>query len=739
MAYSLKRSISALAEGKALGVHPALVDRATPTSIYSPGAGRTQAVISQREAMRHGDAYGGKQAIDWVYDCVGLYADPCSIAPFRLEKPDGTVLTETRTKGTPPDHQNGPEDLYKLLHQPNDFMLYDELISLLVIDLLLVGNAYWFKFRNNAFGRPLQLFRLAPPYVKIVPGQFGPTAYEYQLPGTREPLRLSPADVVHFRRPNPHSAYYGMGVIQGAGRSMDLELALTDTVSSYYENKADPSLIIQSERRVPRDVFKKLRAQLHQRASGSRNAGELLVLEAGLKADTLSHSATDALFEQLGRMSRDRIFTKFRASSKLFGLNDQTGGTDKVSDFRREFDNYALRPFMDRLQSKITAGLTSAWDVNFIIDYRTLLPPDDAVKIGGAIAGIPYIKVREVRRQYAQFGIPESTGDPEIDEKLLNEPLPPMDANGQITLADGTKVGGPAATAEPDPTAAGRRPKATNTLAPSQKALAFGDIVERLNELGKQAEAKALMNDAGEVVSVGNRLPDEKRPEDRFASARSVDINRTTAEMAAELRHASIQLERDLLDTVEGKALKTSDIVARVRNADAWKNFKATVEDILMRNVRDAASSGVMHSGRTPEDDIDYDEIAKSIVHRRDGLPKIIKTIRDRVVEKVKATRDADGERSDYQAAIRLAVADWSDSQAVTIADSEATEGYNEGTLTALEMTGESQVYVVEEEDAPDEPCQEARGQIWDIEHARANRKEHPRCRRAFLALPAVS
>jgi hypothetical protein len=46
-------------------------------------------------------------------------------------------------------------------------------------------------------------------------------------------------------------------------------------------------------------------------------------------------------------------------------------------------------------------------------------------------------------------------------------------------------------------------------------------------------------------------------------------------------------------------------------------------------------------------------------------------------------------------------------------------------------------VFVHEEDDAPDEACQEAHGQVWDIATARANRKEHPRCRRAFMPLTA--
>jgi phage portal protein BeeE len=101
--------------------------------------------------------------------------------------------------------------------------------------------------------------------------------------GCRQAGDRDPPQVIHFKLANPHSPYYGLGLIQGAGRAADLELALTDSQASYFENHAMPSLAVQSDRRVPRDVFKKIRAQLRARTQGSRNAGELLVLEAGLK------------------------------------------------------------------------------------------------------------------------------------------------------------------------------------------------------------------------------------------------------------------------------------------------------------------------------------------------------------------------------------------------------------------------------------------------------------------------
>jgi HK97 family phage portal protein len=728
----------ALAGQKALPAHPALMDRSTPVSVYSPGAARQDAVISQREAMRHLQAYGGDQAMDYVYDCVGLYADPASTAPYRLEKEDGTKLVEKRTDGTPPEYEEGPSDLYRLLNAPNPLMLYDELMSLLVIDLLLVGNAYWLKWRSTSEGKPLALYRLAPGYVKIKPGPYGPKKYEYQPPGAKDPLKLDPSDIIHFRRPNPHSAYYGMGVIQGAGRAMDLELSLVDTMASYFENRADPSLIVQSDRRVPRDVFHKLRAQLRSRLAGSKRAGELLVLEAGLKASSLSASAREAMFDELSKSSRDRIFTKFRASPMLFGLMDEAAGSNKVSDARREFDNSALRPFLDRLQRQITASLAAAWECEFIIDHRSILPAEEALKVGESVARVPGVKVREVRRMYAQFGIEESTGDPEIDNLVINVPGVDMDENGQPLVGDA------AIADQPLGSEAGRRPKPSNTRAfgvagakvqrPQGKSLP--EIEAALDALVK-ASGKAL-NQAGERVTVGNRLPDEQRPSDDFAAARRVDIDAAMGFITAGLRDASVQLERDLLDHVEGKALKTSDIVGRIRKSDAWAKFKENVQRVLEDGARQAVISGVMHSGRTPEDEIDYDAIVQSVVHRPEGLRGIIKTIRDRVVARIKETRDADGERTDYEAAVRAVVSQWADSQAVTIADSEATEAYNEAVLTTLEADGEAQVYVTDG-DEDDEPCIEANGQVWTIEKARANRKEHPRCRRAFLPIAEVA
>lgn len=722
-------------QGKALPDHPVFHDD-VPTSVYSPGASRQDAKLSQRDASRHLSGYGGSQAIDYLMDCVDLVADQTSTAVYRLKK-DGVPQVRRKDADTPQEYDIGPAELYDLLERPNPHMLYDHLISLLVIDLLLCGNGYWLKW-GNADGRPISLFRLAPQYVKIIPGAWGPTRYEYQPKGAKDPLKFAPEDVLHFKRPNPHDAYYGMGVVKGGGRAYDFELALTDSMSSYMENKAEPSLIVQSERRVPRDVFQKLRAQLRSRVSGTAKRGELLVLEAGLTATTLSPNAQEAMYKELAGLSRDRIFAMFRASPKLFGYTDSTAGSDKIADARREFDTYYLRPFMDKLQRLISVGLTQAWGVDFEIVYRYSMPLEDLVKNAGLVSAIPGIKVREIRRFVSQgIDITESTGDREIDETILNMPTPELDANGQPIPGSGGTVAGKADRNLPGE--AGRPPKGENTAAFNQAsnragAKALEDPAERLQHIIAEAEAKALL--ARPQDPKGSPLiKGETRPADPFAATRTRDVDDIAAFVQDGLADATRLLERELLDHVEGKAWKPNNIRSRMRNSPAWKAFTERVNEVLMDAARQAISRSVMQSGRVPDEDLDYDAIAESVVKRPEGLRAIVRNTKERLLARVGEKVAAKGTQSEVEAVVREFIADFTSpsGQSSVIGISEAVEAYNEGTLSVAEVMGIEKVHVVEEDDAPDEACQRANNQLWDIPTARANRKEHPNCRRYFL------
>ena len=52
----------------------------------------------------------------------------------------------------------------------------------------------------------------------MIPSDLGPAGYEYTVPGSgqRKPLQIPLSDMIHFKLPNPHSPYYGLGIVRAA-------------------------------------------------------------------------------------------------------------------------------------------------------------------------------------------------------------------------------------------------------------------------------------------------------------------------------------------------------------------------------------------------------------------------------------------------------------------------------------------------------------------------------------------
>lgn len=709
-------------DGKAIPAHPALLDLNSDPVVVPTREGKTRTPFGQREASRHLQAYGGaNDSMDWVVDCIRLITETAGNADWFLRDKEGNKLVTHRLPDTPSEAKEAPFLLTKLLEEPNPFMDYEELIELTLIDYLLIGNSYWLKWRTNDAGQPLALYRLAPPFVKVVPGEFGVEEYHYQLPAMKDPLKLPPEQVVHFKQANPHSPYLGLGLIKGGARMFDLELALTDTQASYYEKRAQPSMLVQSERRVPKDVFKRLQNQLRAMYSGPRNAGAMMVLEAGLKYQAISPSAQEAAFEQLTKLSRDRILSLFRVPGALLGIPDVSG---RPTDAQRIFDQKTMRPLLNKLQKAITRGITEAWDLDFVIDYDYIMPVEDRIRLTSTFGAIPGVRVREVR-EYAGL---EPLGD-ERDDMVLN--LPGEDGTEEDHdggLPDRPLVG-----------EAGRPPKGENTIAfpkPGGKLPKDAEVVRRGKSIDNIISEMDILQSKAMVPARQDTEKRIERPADSLQTDRESSVDAIVADMETGLKQAVHVLERGLLDEVEkrdGKAMgdKVKD---RLKKSESWKTFMSMVASVLESSAQRALSTAAVQQGREgriPEDEIDYEALAKELVYRRDGVRAISDNLRDEIIQKVAKALEDDAERDDVEAIIRQSVDFWRESKAETIALTEATHAYNEGTLVVAEATGHNHVFVHDGLDH-DDPCREADGKVWTISEARERRLEHPRCRRAF-------
>lgn len=744
MASTLRGLLDAHAhEGKALGYHPGFVDPGRPVGVWdlnnwkngnSPSRGMTGAPRKkQEEAKRHTEAYAGKNAMDWVSDCVRFTAETVSNADYHFEaKPKSPPTTRI-----PGDPVAPPQNLHDLLEQPNPYMDYMEMMELLVIDLLLVGNAYLFKWRPGENGRPLALYRLAPPYVEVGAKPWGIGSYDYQIPNS-DKLEMDPENVIHFKMPNPDSEnpYYGKGLISAGGRAADLDIALVDSQASYFENHAMPSMVLESQRRVPRDVFKKIRAQLHARAAGSRNSGELLTLEAGLKLASVAPTAVQAAFLELSKASRDRIFAWFRINPKLLGITDEKSN-DKLADVQRHFDNNTARPLMNKIQKKLSTSLSAAWDLNYIIDYEYQLDPEEQAKLGAAYAPLPGIRVDELRKVAGLGPHPDKT----IGDITLN--LPGEDGGGGGPGETSSENGFPDRNLASEP---GRPPKGENTKAfpkgakarrsgETQKALA--DALDEIG-LGHLVEGPIYEETLEDALAQLNALGEKAETNDPGAPAEDTLLER---------RHEEVDSVRDFLSKELGvHAMKLGAELAREadegkaeeadKTSKAWKKFKEGANEAIEAALSKIVSAAAVHHaevGVRPDGEVDYAPIVAAVAKGKYGAVAFSNTLKK---ELTKAVNEAKKEGASPSGALLNAINDWIAQKAPMIAETTAQVGYNEATLEVSKAAGITK-FIVSDGVDDDEPCVAANGETWSLAECQASPIEHPRCRRAFVPVVA--
>lgn len=735
----------ALAEGKALPA-PAQSDSYAAAGV-PVGGGASTSRISQLEAKRHLSAYGGTQPIDTVSNCVNVYIDAAMSADYCFEK-NGERYVTGREKDSPPEAKVAPKDLVDLIEQPNPYQDWNEFFSLTITDYLLVGNFYWLKFRpTDGTDKPIALYRLSPSHVTVIPGKTELiAAYEYQIPGRDTPVRFPADQVIHGRRPNPHNAYLGLGIIAAGARMLDIELALTETQAQFFEQGAKLSGVLQSDRRVPDPVFKKISAQFRSMYSGSANAYKVAILEQGLKFQSIQPTAAESEFEALSRLSFERQCRLFRMPPELLGGVDKVG---VLQEAKRQFTNDTMGPFLERMEKIITLGLTRpGWGLDFEIDYKYVMPREDQLKLVAGFATLPGITVNEVRSEAGLSPLPVDKVGPDgepIGEMIINLP-------GKSTEQPG---GHPTM---PMPGQAGRPPLPENTLAfPTAKPT---DVIRgsagapRPNGFGAaphQAAAttgKAVMEIIAEASAIAGKAL-RARDAIQVAHSDSEDVraqiqNQIRGEFAAPLHH----LERAIFDHVmDGKALKKSErprVVDAVANSGAWPGF----EQAILTGLSKAAADGLRYTtiqqssqNNLTMPEIDFEALGQELAGRETGAKSITGTLKTRVVTLISegvrrgysSSQIINGYPDENYGGIRTLMKDYTDGQLNTIANTESTMYYNEAALQLAEKSGSGRVLV--SDGHYDAACENANGQIWSVTHARENPMEHPNCIRSFLPL----
>lgn len=298
------------------------------------------------------------------------------------------------------------------------------LLETLAAHLLLHGNAFVQigpRVGGGTGNRPVSLFALRPERVSVVQGEDGwPVGYRYRVGDAVREIPLEDEDgwpcLIHLKAFHPADDHYGAGCLSAAEQAVAIHNEAANWNLALLENAARPSgaLVYDSgadSMGLSADQFDRLKAELASAYQGGGNAGRPMLLEGGLKWQSLSLSPADMDFAELKAAAARDIALAFGVPPMLLGLP----GDNTYSNYReanRALWRLTLLPLASKILTGLSGGL-SPWfpDLSLSVDLDQVPAlSEDREKLWKQVSEADFLDPQEKR---AMLGLAPSqtTGD----------------------------------------------------------------------------------------------------------------------------------------------------------------------------------------------------------------------------------------------------------------------------------------------------------------------------------------
>ena len=243
------------------------------------------------------------------------------------------------------------------------------LIETLCAHVVLHGNGY-VQIIKDAAGHPIELFALRPERVSVEAGPDGwPCAYQYKLASQTISIPLEDdngwPNIIHIKAMHPSDDHYGAGSLAAADQAIAVHNAATQWNRALLDNAARPSgaLVYDADdgAALTTDQFDRLKSELAQAFAGQGNAGRPMLLDGGLKWQSMALSPADMDFATLKSAAARDIALAFGVPPMLLGLP----GDNTYSNYReanRALWRLTLLPLAEKLFSALQEGLAPWYD-----------------------------------------------------------------------------------------------------------------------------------------------------------------------------------------------------------------------------------------------------------------------------------------------------------------------------------------------------------------------------------------
>jgi HK97 family phage portal protein len=380
------------------------------------------------------------QSEDWIYILVDKIASKLAQIPWQVHR-------ETMKQG---EHVLEPalnHPVQNMLENPNPLQSSYSFKYALITDHTVTGNALIYFATMNRW-----LVQVPTEIVQIDVGSDGNLA-GYRIVGidpnsfpTGSKLFLQAADMIHVKRPNSSSVFWGLSpLIPGANPSLFNRYS-NEYLLNYYKKGAQPGMVLEMTEEANEAQAKKLLNSLETAYTGRANQRRGMLLPKGLKVVDFNHTLADQQLIDYIRNNRETLINIFGVPKHELSIAD--AGSLGSEEYKTALKNFWQGPLMSigsMFESALTMRLKPLLGQNFVIrlNYTNvpILQEDLKEKADVANSMLSTMTYNEVRQRI--WKLPAITGGDTLRD--LRQPslptfgggfLPPKQEPQQLQIAE---------------------------------------------------------------------------------------------------------------------------------------------------------------------------------------------------------------------------------------------------------------------------------------------------------------
>lgn len=332
---SLTKPVETPVPQKAIGLEQAIINEVGTWSGMDEDAAMAQAAFLM-------DLFTEE---DWVFVTADLLASNFALPWPRVMK--RTIVDGRESSKTDAGHPvQAILENPSLVSDPQSFWYVNG-----VFDCILGNSILWYMKENKKFAIiPAHEVSIEWDDRKRIP------KYYVWNPKQAEKVRYRADEIIHVRRPNPNSPFWGLSPFVPGKRSVLFNRYSEEFLNSFFEKGATPQMIVETEIGNNKEAISTLAKSFELVNGGRKNQRRPLVLPKGAKVTQVNMTLADTKLFDFINQNREMILNILRIPKHAVSL--QTAGSLGSEEYKtalRFMWHSTVTPMLRRYASSLEA------------------------------------------------------------------------------------------------------------------------------------------------------------------------------------------------------------------------------------------------------------------------------------------------------------------------------------------------------------------------------------------------